>query len=245
MTESEQKTTIKAILFDLDGTLLRANMQQFIPQYIRSLAVYCAEKVTSKKFEKVLLAIIRDLIKTAGDGSKTNEERVYARIHQELSISESMMRDCLTQFKQNDLEELREWIQPIPLARQIVKECQKKGIPLVLATNPVFPKFIIQARMQWAGLEEDSFTCLTSYENSCYCKPHTGYFQTIVDRLGVAAENCLMVGNDLNHDLAAEAIGIKTYLVDTWLVDRGDSEWNCDYRGDHGSLQKFLQEELG
>ncbi|MCK5826178.1 MAG: HAD family hydrolase [Desulfuromusa sp.] len=245
MMESEQKGAIKAILFDLDGTLLQANMHKFIAQYIRSLAVYCAEKVTSKQFEKVLLAIIHDLIKTAGDGSKTNEERVYARIRQELSIPESMMRDCLTQFKQNDLEELREWVQPIPLAKQIVKECQEKGVPLVLATNPVFPRFIIQARMQWAGLEEDSFTYLTSYENSCYCKPQTGYFQAIVDRLGVAAENCLMVGNDFNHDLAAEAIGIKTYLVDTWLVDRGDSEWNCDYRGDHSSLQKFLREQLG
>ena len=244
MTELEPKTTFEAILFDLDGTLLQADMQSFIPQYIHSLAGYCAEKATSRQFEKELLAIIYDLIKTEGDGSKTNEERVYSRMQQDLSIPEPMLRNGLDQFRQNDLEELREWIQPIPLARQIVQECQEKKIPLVLATNPVFPKFIIEARMQWAGLEEDSFTYLTSYENSCYCKPHAGYFRAIVDRLGVAAENCLMVGNDFDHDLAAEAIGMKTYLVDTWLVDRGESEWVCDYRGDHSSLQKFLQKNL-
>ena len=244
MTESEEKFSIEAILFDLDGTLLRANMKEFVPQYIRSLATYCANLVEPKKFEKTLLSILRDLIHTEGDGSITNEERVYSRMHRELAVPESTMRESLSQFKENGLDRLREHIHPIPLAKQIVKECQEKGIPLVLATNPVFPKFMIQARMEWAELEEDSFSYLTSYENSHYCKPHSGYFQAISEKLDIAPENCLMIGNDLNHDLAAVAIGMKTYLVDTWLVDRGKSEWPCEHRGDHGSLQKFLQEQL-
>ena len=244
MPESEKNSTIEAILFDLDGTLLQADMQNFIPRYLRSLASYCTEKATVSQFETELLAIIYDLIKTAGDGSRTNEERVYSRMLKKLSISESMMRNSLSQFKKNNLEELQKWVHPIPLAGQIVQECQEKGVPLVLATNPVFPKFVIQARMRWAGLKEESFTYITSYENSYYCKPQAGYFQAIVDRLGIAAEKCLMVGNDFDHDLAAGAIGIKTYLVDTWLVDRGGSEWVCDYRGDHHALQKFLQKNL-
>ena len=244
MMKSEGGNPIEAILFDLDGTLLRANMQKFIPQYINGLAAYCSRQIKSKQFEKVLLAIIRDLIQTEGDGFTTNEERVYFKMEQELAVPEAMMRAALKQFQQNDLEELQKWIQPIPLAIQIIKECRRKNIPLVLATNPVFPKFMIQARMRWAGLEEESFTYLTSYENSCYCKPQAGYFRTVIDHLGIAAEKCLMVGNDLNHDLAAEAVGIRTYLVDTWLVDRGKPEWSCDNRGDHRSLQLFLQEHL-
>ncbi len=244
MTASEQKNTIEAILFDLDGTLLRANMRNFIPHYIGGLAAYVAEQVQSEHFEKTLLSVIRDLIQTEGDGSMTNEERVYSRINQELAIPESMLRASLNQFEQNDLAALRKWIQPIPLAVQIVKECQKKKIPLVLATNPVFPKFMIQARMRWAGLEEDSFTYVTSYENSHYCKPQAGYFKAISKQLGIVPENCLMVGNDLSHDLAAAAVGMKTYLVDTWLIDRGGSDWPCDYRGDHSSLQIFLREHL-
>lgn len=245
MLEPKQKNTIKAVLFDLDGTLLRANMKEFVPQYIRGLAAYCTDLVEPKKFEKTLITIIRDLIHTEGDGSMTNEERVYARMHQELAIPESMMRESLAHLKEHSLDRLRGFIHPIPLARQIVKDCQRKGIPLVLATNPVFPKFMIQARMEWAGLEEDSFTHLTSYENSYYCKPQAGYFQAIAEQLSIAPENCLMVGNDLSHDLAAVAIGMRTYLVDTWLVDRGGTEWPCDHRGDHGSLQKFLREEFG
>ncbi|MFK5926916.1 MAG: HAD family hydrolase, partial [Desulfuromusa sp.] len=160
-------------------------------------------------------------------------------------ISETQMRDSLIHFEKNGLADLQDLIRPIPLAKQIVKGCHKKGIPLVLATNPVFPMFMIQARMKWAELEEDSFTFLTSYENSYYCKPQSGYFLAIADQLGIPPENCLMVGNDSNHDLAAVAVEMKTYLVDTWIVDRDGSEWPCEHRGDHGSLQKFLQEQLG
>ena len=69
----KQKRNIKAVLFDLDGTLLRANMKKFIPQYIRELSAYCVDLVEPKKFEKTLLQAIRDLIHTEGDGYMTNE----------------------------------------------------------------------------------------------------------------------------------------------------------------------------
>ncbi len=244
MPEQEQNNTIKAVLFDLDGTLLRGQMKDFISQYIQSLSAYCADRVKPKKFEKTLLGIIYDLIHIEGDGSMTNEERVYARMQQELALPDSIIDESLTHLKETGLDRLQQFIQPIPLARQIVNDCQKSGVPLVLATNPVFPKFMIQARMKWAKLKEDSFTYLTSYENSHYCKPHAGYFQAIANKIGIAPENCLMVGNDSNHDMAAVAIGMKTFLVDTWLVDRDGPEWPCEHRGDHSSLQRFLQQQL-
>ena len=244
MSELRQKKTIKAILFDLDGTLLRAQMREFIPRYLQGLSAYCADLVKPRELERVLLATIKELIHTDGDGLRTNEERVYSRIHKDLAIPETKMRECLALFEKNDLANLQNLIHPIPLAKQIIKDCQNKGVPLVLATNPVFPMFMIQARMQWAELEEDSFTFLTSYENSYYCKPQSGYFQAISDQLGIAPENCLMVGNDISHDLAAVAIGMQTYLVDTWMIDRDGPEWPCENRGDHSSLQKFLQKEL-
>ena len=244
MAESKQKNTIKAVLFDLDGTLLRAQMREFIPRYIRGLAAYCADVVEPRKFEKTFFRIIRELIHTQGDGLSTNEERVYARLERDLALPESKMRESLAHFGTNDLIELQNLIRPIPLAKQIVKDCHEKGVPLVLATNPVFPMFMIRARMQWAELEEDFFSFITSYENSYFCKPQSGYFEGVAAQLGIAAENCLMVGNDSSHDLAAVAVGMQTYLVDTWLIEREDSDWPCENRGDHSSLQKFLHQEL-
>lgn len=244
MLKRNHENAIEAVLFDLDGTLLRAQMTEFIPRYIHGLAIYCADRVKPKKFEKAMLSAIRELILSEGDGSMTNEERVYATMKRELAIPEALLLESLEHFERNGLAELQELIRPIPLAGQIVKDCRDKGIPLVLATNPVFPRFMIQARMQWAELDEDSFEYLTCYENSRYCKPQPGYFRDIAERLDLEPENCLMVGNDLSHDLAAVAIGMQTFLVDTWLVERGGPEWPCDHRGDHGLLQEFLQRQL-
>ncbi len=55
MPEQEQNNTIKAVLFDLDGTLLRGQMKDFISQYIQSLSAYCADRVKPKNLKKLYL----------------------------------------------------------------------------------------------------------------------------------------------------------------------------------------------
>ncbi len=240
MPQAEQNQQIKAILFDLDGTLIRVQMSEFIPRYLKGLAAYCVDQAKTEIFIRTLLQSIRDLIHTEGDGLQTNEERVCHWMEEKLALPRAILQESLLRFKQNGIDGLQSMVHPIPLAQQIVRECRLKEIPLVLATNPVFPKFMIQARLSWAGLKEDDFCYLTSYENSSYCKPQAGYFSEVVNRLGVAAESCLMVGNDTSHDLAAVAIGMQTYLVDTWLVERDGPKWPCENRGDHADLQRFL-----
>ncbi len=203
----------KAVLFDLDGTLLRAQMTTFIPRYVHALADYCADRVKPKKFEKALLTAIRKLIYEEGDGRLTNEERVYQSMEREVGLPAELINDSLSHFERNGLDSLQGLIHPVPLAQKIIAECAAKNVPLVLATNPVFPRFMIQARMRWAGLDEASFAHITSYENSHHCKPHPGYFSDLVSLLDVEPERCLMVGNDINHDLAAVGIGMKPILL--------------------------------
>lgn len=236
--------SIDAILFDLDGTLLRVQMAEFIPRYIEGLAEYCREYVTPGRFARVMLGAIRGLIRDTGDGQMTNEQRVYSTLQQQLAIPESILRDSFQRFAAENLESLQELVRPIPLARKILDQCQRQGITLVLATNPVFPEFMIQARLRWGNLDDIPFHHLTSFENSRYCKPQSGYFHEIVDQLGLVPERCLMVGNDTMQDLSAAAVGMKTFLVDTWIIEREGAQWPCDHRGDHGALQLFLQEQF-
>jgi FMN phosphatase YigB (HAD superfamily) len=244
MSSPEQSPPIKAILFDLDGTLLRVHMSEFIPKYLQGLAAYCVEPEQTEIFIKTLLQSIRDLINIEGDGTQTNEERICRWMEEELAVSKDTLQTSLSRFKNNGIAGLQSMVHAIPLAQQIIQECLPTGAPLVLATNPVFPKFMIQARLEWGGLREDDFCLLTSYENSRYCKPQAGYFSDVAEHLGIAPENCLMVGNDTSHDLAASAVGMQTYLVDTWLVEREGPEWPCKHRGDHAALQRFLHERL-
>ncbi len=245
MPLQQNKTgSIDAILFDLDGTLLRVQMLEFIPRYIAGLAEHCQEFAKPKKFERAMLGAIRGLIRDNGDGQMTNEQRIYSTLQRQLAIPEAALRDSFQRFAAEQLESLQDLVHPIPLARKILAECQDYGVPLVLATNPVFPEFMIQARLRWGNLEDIPFQHLTSSENSCYCKPQSGYFREIVDQLGLAPERCLMVGNDTTQDLSAAAIGIRTFLVDTWAVEREGAAWPCEQRGDHGDLQRFLQQQF-
>ncbi len=236
---------IKAILFDLDGTLIRVQMSKYIPRYIDGLAIYCSDLVKPKKFHQAMLDSIRILIQHGGDGLQTNEQRVFSTLQHQLAIPENQLRQCFDQFRCEGMAEMKDLVQPIPLAREIIEECRQLDVPLVLATNSVFPAFMIEARLQWGALDDSLFCHLTSFENSCYCKPHVGYFREISEHLGIAAEDCLMVGNDTSHDLAAMEIGMQTFLVDTWIVKRDGIAWSCDHQGDHAALQLFLRQRLG
>ena len=237
-------TSIKAVLFDLDGTLLRIRMSEFIPRYIAGLAECCADYVKPKKFEQAMLAAIRSLIRFPGVDGQTNEQRLFSFMQQQLSVAEEDLRGCFAAYRHSSMAGLEPLVKPVPLAQQIVAECQQLNVPLVLATNPVFPEFMVDVRLAWAGLDKASFHHVTSYENSCYCKPQAGYYQEIVNRLKIAPQACLMVGNDTQHDLSAVAIGMQTFLVDTWVIEHEGADWPCEHRGDHLALQQFLQNRL-
>ncbi len=244
MSLPSRNPVISAVLFDMDGTLLRARMSEFIPRYVDSLADCCSAYVKPNKFVKAKLRAIRELIHQPGDGILTNEQRLFQLMTDDLNISAQVLKDSFDHFQDNGLDALQHFIRPIPLAQQIVIECYRKGIPLVLATNPVFPDFMIKARLRWGGLDENLFHLITAYENSYHCKPQPGYFVDIARDLGLQPQQCLMVGNDLNHDLAAVSVGMQAFLVDTWLVDHGPPEWDCPNRGDHRRLQEFLTSHL-
>ena len=111
----------------------------------------------------------------------------------------------------------------------------------MIATNPVFPRSVVEARLAWGGLDDFPFHLVTSYENSRFCKPSPAYFEDVLAQTGLAPDECLMVGNDTEHDLAARHAGIPTYLVDTWLIDRLEGEFHADFRGCHKDLLSFLQ----
>ena len=177
--ESIATANLGAVLFDLDGTLLRVQMAEFIPRYIHGLANCCADLAAPKKFEKAMLAAIRSLMRFPGDGQLTNEQRLFTVLQQQLSVPESKLQDCFAAYLHSGMDELQALVKPIPLAKSIIEECQQRQIPLVLATNPVFPELMISARLKWGGLDGLQFQHVTSYENSCYCKPQPGYYREI------------------------------------------------------------------
>ncbi len=51
-----------------------------------------------------------------------------------------------------------------------------------------------------------------------------------------------MIGNDVDDDLPAAQVGIKTFLVEDFLINRYDRIFKVDYRGKLRDLPAFLED---
>lgn len=232
------KSPITTVLFDLDGTLLSVDMYKFIPAYLNRLAESIDPTIDRQQFVDTMIDRTMELLRS-DDGSQTNEEFFLSVAQQDFQLTPEQFSSGIRRFCRDRLGELQPLVTSFPLARQLIQCCQTLGFEVVIATNPVFPRPVVDARLEWAGIGDFDYRLVTSFENSCYCKPNPNYFRDILDEIGAVAGNCLMVGNDTEHDLSATTLGITTFLVDTWLIDRGSS-FVADYRGSHLDLYRFL-----
>lgn len=237
--ERRRLEKIRGILFDLDGTLLQVEMKQFIPAYVGALSTCFADLVEGSRFTDSVLAATFALLQRR-DGDRSNEELFLASLERHLGIAPAVFGERLRRFCGDGLQNLASHVRPLPLARPILQRCFDRGLQVVLATNPVFPRPVVDARLRWGELHGFSFHHLTTVENSRRCKPDPGYFSDLLARMNLAPEECVMVGNDTEHDLAAATVGILTFLVDTWLIDRLNGAFTADFRGGHTDLFRFI-----
>lgn len=128
-----------------------------------------------------------------------------------------------------------------PQAAKTIADIKTLGYHVVLATNPLFPAIATQSRAKWAGLNPNDFELITTYENSRHCKPNTDYYRDILDTLNVKAENCVMVGNDVQEDMIAETLGIKVFLLTDSLINRTGEDISRYPHGSFDELMNFIR----
>jgi len=231
---------VQAALFDLDGTLIDVDMQLFVPAYLRRLADRLAIHAEPRRTLRTLHAGVMAMLDgTAGDCSL--EELLRGMLADQLQIPWEGYQAGLADFCREDLPELRPLVRPHPLARSLVEACLARGWRVALATNPIFPREVIDARLAWGGLADLPFHPVTSYETSRHCKPYAGFFHDLLDELGLPPQACLMVGNDTLHDLAAGQLGLPTCLLTTWRIDRPAVAYPADWEGSHQALLEELR----
>ena len=81
---------------------------------------------------------------------------------------------------------------------------------------------------------------MTTYENSCFCKPNPAYYEEILSKLGLDAGDCVMVGNDVQEDGAAAKLGMRVFILTDCLIDRVEGESEKLPRGGFKKLEDFL-----
>lgn len=231
---------VKAVFFDLDGTLVDVDMHRFVPIYLHRLTKYMSEQVAPPRAIQSLHHAVAAMFAN-NDAGKTLENILLEVLEAELLLSPARYAECLGQFYRNDLEALRPLVTGHPLSSSLIAASLARGWKVVLATNPIFPRAVIDARMTWGGLDAKDFCLVTDYETAHFCKPNPGFFEEILDRLQLPAENCLMVGNDTLHDLSASQVGMQTCLLTPWCIKRSGRHFKADWQGHQDELLALIK----
>lgn len=228
---------LDTILFDLDGTLLSMDQDEFVQRYFGRLCEVMGQQGWDpEKLQRIVWAGTKAML--GNDGGQTNEECFWRLFEQLAGCRREQAEASFVRFYENEFQEIGRLITPAAEAVQAVRQLRKRGFRVVLATNPLFPRIATVSRVRWAGLAPEDFDWITTYENSHYCKPAPAYYEEVLAAVGSRAENCLMVGNDTEDDMSAGKLGMQVYLATDHLVDiKG---YGID-PFPHGSLNEFLQ----
>jgi len=229
---------LKALLLDLDDTLIGNPMNTFIPAYFKALESFVADTVPPDRFIAELLAATRAMDRNDGTGS-TNEEIFAAVFYPALGVPREELEPLLDRFYREAFPSLEPLITPRPAAPEIVGWAGRQGLQVVIATNPLFPRTAIEQRMAWGGVGVDRFAydLVTAYENCHATKSKPDYYREILQRLGRKPEECVMVGDNWDWDIAnAARAGIGGFWI-TAADSRSDSP-EVEVVG-RGSLEEF------
>ena len=201
---------IRAVLFDLDGTLLHNDMNVFLPHYFERLTARVAHILPPREFMAYLMQATELMM--ANDGRATNEEVFAASFYPMAGHSRQELEPLFIDFYNNEYAELEAYTRRKPEARQVVQQAFDLGYDVVVATNPLFPAIATQQRLEWAGVADLPYRLVTSYENSRAAKPNLLYFEQILQTLGHPASAALVVGDE-DMDMVAAHLGCLTFLV--------------------------------
>lgn len=230
---------MNTILFDLDGTLLPMDVEEFTHRYFGLILQTMNEKGFDGKM--ILDAILSSTkVMILNDGKKTNEEVFWENFTSLSNLSRDLMEPHFNDFYEHVFDQIDSHVQSENM-KQAVNILKEKNYRLILSTNPLFPRIATLKRIQWAGLDPNDFDYITTYENSSACKPNLAYYEEIIDKLDLDIKECMMIGNDVQEDGILEKIGIPVYLVSDYLLNRNNQKITTFEMTDSDAFLKYVQ----
>lgn len=228
---------IKAILFDLDGTLLKNDMKDFMYRYYNRLTAQFAHLVSPENFIAAMNKAAHAMI--TNPGTKTNAEVFDDTFFPLVGLRKEDTFQIFEDFYQTSFPKLYKETETDPEASLLIQKAKAKGIICVLATNPLFPHTATLQRLNWAGLHSEDFALITTYENSRASKPNLKYYRDILDLIDQPANACIMVGDQV-WDMVAGNLGMQTFLVRSPNTDSTDTTPAPTAEGTLADLNAFL-----
>ncbi len=210
---------IEAVLFDIGDTILHfetLRSRQFLeagthPGYDR----LCELGYQLPTYEAYVRAIKR-AFRRAYVWSRIVRREVqiveaFRRCHRRMGVN-------LDDEQVNDLgrrctQALRRFLTVDSDARDVITQLHVAGFKLGVVSNTPFPSFAIDDYLRCEGMLD--YLAVRVYSSDVrYMKPHRKIFRLALDRLGVAADRTLFVGDRVDKDVKGPSrMGMKTALL--------------------------------
>jgi len=229
---------LNTILFDLDGTLLPISDQDFEKLYFGAMVSLFTDIYTPEELIQLIWECTKIMVKDTSD--LTNEKVFFKAFEDRVGdrMPEFMRR--FDAFYQTHFDVLKTAVKPSSVLKEAVQILKAKGYTLVIATNPMFPRLAIEKRIEWTGLNRVDFSYVTSFEDNHFCKPQLQYYQEILQQIKKDPSECLMVGNDVTEDMVAGKLGIHTYLLKDYKIQKGEILHPAEYEGSTDDFLGFV-----
>ena len=206
---------IKALLLDLDGTLLENDIDAFLQSYLKSLSRHMAPWVPPER-------LLPQLLKSTGvmlanrEPTRTLQQAFAEDFYPALGTTEAALRSHFEEFYREEFPKLVGLTRRREAAARLVHSALDANVRVAVATNPLFPRLAIDHRLEWAGVPAHltQFSLVTSYESFHSAKPQPAYYAEILGHLGVHAAEAAMVGDNVQDDLLpARSLGMAAFHV--------------------------------
>lgn len=226
----------KAILFDMDGTLLPMDQKEFVEGYFKLLYEDLSEYIDYETLVKALWSGTAKMYKN--NGLKTNREVFWDDFISLTNLDRNLVEPICDNFYAGRFKIAQIYTKNNNLAKKALYLAHKKASIVILATNPLFPLVAQETRLSFIDLKKDDFDFITAYEDQYFTKPNIKYYEEILKKYDLKPEECLMIGNDANEDMyPCLSLGIDTYLVNDCLIDSD----KFNYQGKKGNFKELLE----
>lgn len=233
---------IKYILFDLDGTLLPMDEKVFEKDYFKRMAIKVAPLgYNAEDLIKNILIALKAMI--MNDGSKTNEEVFWNNLKNIYGDRVYQDKAVFNEYYKNEFQLVKDSCGYNPKAGETIFRLKELGYKVALATNPIFPKVATDSRVRWAGCKISDFELYSTYENTNYCKPNLEYYKDFISKLNANANECLMVGNNVDEDMIIEKLGSKVFLLSDCIINKNNIDISKYPNGSFDQLMDYIQNQ--
>jgi FMN phosphatase YigB (HAD superfamily) len=238
---------IKAVLLDLDDTLLFTDTNAFVERYLAAMGKTIIERHPDLAFaslpvHKAIMLATRATIENL-DPTRTNMDVFNEAAAELLNLPVETLQTIFDDFHEDPYRQLASGTRTIPVARLLINRLLMTGMSVTVATNPIFGSDAIMQRLAWAGIDKPiiPYALVTHIENMHFTKPNPHYYEEILARVGIEADEAIMVGDSIVNDIIpAGRAGLNTF----WITDGNSlpADLPADLQPDEmGTLADFDQ----